>query len=247
MSGGRSYPAVRTLVVIPAYNEGVNIGVVLESIGREEGFDVVVVDDASVDDTVEVALLHDVTVLPLSIRLGAWGAAQTGIRYGLLAGYDVYMTMDADGQHRSDDLPLLVRELVKNEFDVVIGSCPGRGSIARRTAWWMFRRLSGVKLNDLTSGLKAYSKQAACHLVKADATIFDYQDLGVLLYLLKNKMRISEKDVAMCPRRDGKSRIFDSWLLVVKYMMQTLILCLSMRLSKVQRSPKGNSSGVASG
>ncbi len=232
MNNSLSYRSARTLVVIPAYNEGGNLGIVLAGIERMGGVDVVVVDDNSADNTIEVALRYGITVLPLSVRLGAWGAAQTGIRFGLLNGYDVFVTMDADGQHRSGDLPLLIDELVGNELDVVIGSCPGRGSLARKTAWWIFRRLSGLKLEDLTSGLKAYSREAACHLVKADATIFDYQDLGVLLYLLENKMKIREKKVAMCPRRDGKSRVFDSWLLVVKYMVQTLVLCLSMRISK---------------
>ncbi len=232
MTDSLVYRSARILVVIPAYNEGRNIGAVLEGVIREDGFDIVVVDDDSTDNSIEEALRYQVTVLPLSIRLGAWGATQTGIRYGLLNGYDVFVTMDADGQHHAGDLPLLARELVGNEVDVVIGSCPGRGSAARKTAWWMFRRLSGLKLEDLTSGLKAYSKQAACHLVKADTTIFDYQDLGVILYLLKNGMIIREKDVAMCPRSDGKSRIFDSWLLVVKYMLQTLVLCLAMRIEK---------------
>jgi len=227
-----SHQSTRILLVIPAYNEEVNIGMVLESIEHDEDLDVIVVDDNSMDNTVKVALQHGAGVLPLSIRLGAWGATQTGIRYGLLNGYDIFVTMDADGQHHPGDLPLLIQELVEEEVDVIIGSCPGRGSFARKTAWWIFRKLSGVKLEDLTSGLKAYNKQAACHLVKADATIFDYQDLGVILYLLKNKMKIREKDVAMCPRRDGKSRVFNSWLLVVKYMIQTIILCLSMRVSK---------------
>ena len=233
-----SYRSVRTLVVIPAYNEGKNLGIVLAGIHRVGGVDVVVVDDNSADDTIEVALRYGITVLPLSVQLGAWGATQTGIRYGLLNGYDVFVTMDADGQHRSGDLPLLIDEVVGNGLDVVIGSCPGRGSRARKTAWWIFRRLSGLKLEDLTSGLKVYSREAACHLVKADATIFDYQDLGVLLYLLENKMKIREKNVAMGPRRDGKSRVFDSWLLVVKYMAQTLVLCLSMRISKGTPSHK---------
>ena len=86
-----------------------------------------------------------------------------------------------------------------------------------------------MKLEDLTSGLKVYSKQAASHLVNADATIFDYQDLGVILYLLRNNMRVVECDVEMSKRGDGKSKIFNSWLLVLKYMIQTVILCLSMR------------------
>ncbi len=219
----------KILIVIPAYNEAANLGAVLDQVQRSVSCDVVVVDDASIDETRGIALDHGVVVLPLLVRLGAWGAAQTGIRYGLLHGYDTVVTMDADGQHHPGDIPMLLTALGQEKADVVIGSCTIRGSKARHTAWWIFRKLSGVKLEDLTSGLKVFSKEAMCHLVKADATIFDYQDLGVILYLLQYKMRVVECEVGMSRRGDGKSRIFYSWLTVLKYMMQTLILCLSMR------------------
>ena len=225
----RTHILDKILIVIPAYNEAANLGAVLDQVQRSASCDVVVVDDASSDETRDIALDHGVTVLPLLVRLGAWGAAQTGIRYGLLQGYETVVTMDADGQHHPGDIPLLVTTLEQKRADVVIGSYPIRGSMARHTAWWVFRRLSGVKLEDLTSGLKVFSKKAMCHLVKADATIFDYQDLGVILYLLQFKMRVVECDVTMSSRGDGKSRIFHSWLTVFKYMLQTLILCLSMR------------------
>ena len=219
----------RTLVVIPACNEAENIGGVLQAVNSMGLYDVLVVDDNSLDTTAAVALEHGAVVLPLLIRLGAWGAAQTGIRYGILHGYETIVTMDADGQHHPADIPLLVKTLKDKQVDVAIGSCTVRGSRARHLAWWFFRRLSGLKLEDLTSGLKVFGGTAARHLVKADATIFDYQDLGVMLYLLQNKMRIVECEVSMSPRNDGKSRIFCSWLMVIKYMMQTLLLCISMR------------------
>ena len=219
----------RTLVVIPAYNEAQNIGKVLEQLDAIASFDVVVVDDNSSDETGLIAITHGVVVLPLLVRLGAWGAAQTGIRYALQHGYDRVVTMDADGQHHPVDIPNLISILDKENADVVIGSCPIRGSKARHAAWWFFRILSGVKLEDLTSGLKAFGREAMTHPVKADATIFDYQDLGVILYLLQFKMRVVECDVGMSRRGDGKSRIFHSWLTVFKYMLQTMVLCLSMR------------------
>ncbi len=222
----------RVLVVIPALNESSHLGNVLTRVLHNTSWDVVVVDDNSVDNTRQIASEHGATVLPLAVRLGAWGATQTGIRYGMQNGYDLIVTMDADGQHHPSEVPDLIHALQTENADVVVGSYPERGSPARHTAWHFFRMLSGVKLTDLTSGLKVYSKRAAYHLSQADATIFDYQDLGVLLYLLGKKMKIIERDVLMSNRGDGKSRIFNSWLLVGKYMVQTVILCLSMRRYK---------------
>ncbi len=238
---GKTQLLDKVLIVIPAYNEAANLGTVLDEVQQSASCDVVVVDDASSDKTRDIALDHGAMVLPLLVRLGAWGAAQTGIRYGLLQGYETVVTMDADGQHHPGDIPMLVTTLEQKKADVVIGSCPIRGSMARHTAWWLFRMLSGVKLEDLTSGLKVFSKEAMCHLVKADATIFDYQDLGVILFLLQFKMRVVECEVTMSRRADGKSRIFYSWLIVFKYMLQTLILCLSMRkFTKAPTVEEGN-------
>jgi glycosyltransferase involved in cell wall biosynthesis len=217
------------LVVVPAHNEAPNLAMVLDGIQQYGSFDVVVVDDNSIDETRAIALKHGAAVLPLVIRLGAWGAIQTGIRYGLLSGYEIIVTIDADGQHDPGDIPKLLEEMKHGEADVVIGSCPDRGSPARHAAWKIFQGLSGLMFEDLTSGLKVYGKQASLLLADADATIFDYQDLGVLLFLMQGNMVIKERKVVMSHRADGKSRIFDSWFLVLKYMMQTIILCFSMR------------------
>ena len=225
----------RVLVVVPAYNEARSLGMVLDGIQQHCSFDVVVVDDNSLDATRAIALEHGAVVLPLLIRLGPWGAAQTGIRYGVLSGYDIIVTIDAGGQHDPGDIPKLLHDMKHGEADVVIGSCPDRGSPARRAAWKLFRVLSGLMLEDVTSTLKVFSKRASILLADADATIFDYQDLGVLLYLKQNNMLISERKVVMSCRGEGKSRIFDSWFRIVKYMIQTVILCCTMRQFKKQR------------
>jgi glycosyltransferase involved in cell wall biosynthesis len=219
----------RVLVVVPAYNEAPNIAPVLDGIQQHCSFDVVVVDDNSLDATRAIALEHGASVLPLLIRLGPWGAAQTGIRYGVASGYDIIVTIDAGGSHDPADIPKLLSELQHGEADVVIGSCPDRGNRARHAAWKMFRLLSGLNVQDVTSTLKVYSKQASILLADADATIFDYQDLGVLLYLVQNNMVVREQKVVTSCRIDGKSGLFDSWIGIMKYMIQTIILCCTMR------------------
>ncbi len=219
----------QVLVVIPAFNEEKSIGSLLTRLSQLGFTEIVVVDDASTDTTAQCALESGVTVLPLRERLGAWGAAQTGIRYGCRKGYRLIVTIDADGQHSPQSIHSLIEALQTNNSDVLIGACPERGSVARHIAWWLFRTLSGTSLQDITSGLRVYNKRAARLVAEADVTLFDYQDLGVLLYLLRSGMIIDEIEVPMEKRLDGKSRIFSSWGLVVRYMAMTLVICLSHR------------------
>ena len=70
--------------------------------------------------------------------------------------------------------------------------------------------------------------EAACRLLAMDeATLLDYQDIGVLLLLRHAQFRIAEIPVAMNPRKHGASRVFRSWWTVARYMAETSILCLA--------------------
>ena len=110
---------------------------------------------------------------------------------------------------------------------MVIGACAGRGSRARRFAWSLFRRLSGFSLEDLTSGFRLYNAKACAVLAGEAATLIDYQDMGVLLLLRKSGIEFAEVEVEMSHRVDGISRIFHSWWAVVKYMVETTVLCVA--------------------
>ncbi len=217
------------LVVIPAYNEEKSIGGLLRRLYIAGFTNIIVVDDTSSDGTSAIALEYGATVLPLQVQLGAWGAAQTGIRYGYLNGYSYIITVDADGQHLPESIAGLLHTINDGKYDVVVGAYPERGSTARHIAWWTFRKLSGIALHDLTSGLRVYNNKSAQLVADANVTLFDYQDLGVLLYLRHRGMSIKEVPVVMDKRLDGKSRIFDSWGLVAKYMLNTIVLCISLR------------------
>lgn len=215
------------LIVIPAKNESDAIGQVIQEVKSQVGCKVVVIDDGSTDGTGEIARNAGAMVLSPLLPLGAWGAIQAGIRYGLENGYQTVITMDGDGQHESEAVPDLLAPLLNESTDVVIGACPQRGSPARKLAWAMFRWLSGFSLEDLTSGFRAYNHAAMEVLASEEATLLDYQDLGVLILLRKADLRISEVPVPMYPRAAGQSRIFGSWWAVGWYMLQTGVLCLS--------------------
>ena len=215
------------IAIIPARNEQPTVGSVVKQVKAEAGCDVIVVDDDSEDRTGETAREAGAIVLPLRFQLNAWGATQAGLRYALKSGYRIAVTLDSDGQHLAQSIHSLMPPVLENRADVVIGAFPQRGSLARRLAWTIFRLLSGLTYEDLTSGLRVYNHEAMKVLASKKATILDYQDLGVLILLGKSGFRILEVPVVMQQRVTGKSKVFDSWFTVFRYMVQTIILCLS--------------------
>ena len=101
------------------------------------------------------------------------------------------------------------------------------GNSLTHSAWWYFRLLTGFRIEDLTSGFRYYNARACRHLAMEEATLLDYQDIGVLLLLRHADLRIREVSVAMNPRRSGASRVFSSWWTVGRYMVETTLLCLA--------------------
>jgi glycosyltransferase involved in cell wall biosynthesis len=219
-----------TLLVLPAHNEQAVISEVVAQLVTRYEWPVVVVDDASSDQTATLAREAGATVLTLPIQLGAWGAMQAGMRHALRKGYSRVVTLDADGQHPPHEIGRLLEALGRDGVDVVVGSCTARGSRLRRVAWQLFRTIGGLPISDLTSGFRAYGSDAVELLASPDATLLEYQDVGVLLLLRESGLNVAEVAVSMLPRntdRSGKSRIFYSWRAVIYYMIHTTILCMA--------------------
>ena len=219
----------KTVILIPAFNEADVIADVLGEVNAVCDFTVIVIDDASTDNTVAIAEQAGATLIPLPAKLGAWGATQAGLRYALRNGYDTAITMDADGQHEAASLATILQPVADGEADVVIGACTQRGSLLRHIAWTMMKQASGLRLEDITSGFRVYNYKAMRQLAGWRATLLDYQDIGVLLLLQSKGLSIVDVKVPMQPRRNGKSRVFHSWALVAYYMCLTLMLGLSKR------------------
>jgi glycosyltransferase involved in cell wall biosynthesis len=219
-----------TLVVIPALNEADSIAHIVEEIISAGPYDVLVVDDNSVDATAVLAMGAGAHVIRMPHHLGSWRATQTGIKYAKRLGYDVVITLDADGQHKPADIVKLTSALAsKSGGHLVIGACTERGSAARRIAWRMLKSTSGINYGDITSGFRALDRQAIALLSSSAAVIYDYQDVGVLLMCDKAGITVTEIPVEMLHRKNGKSRIFHSWPAVLTYMLTTLLLGLAKR------------------
>lgn len=219
-------------VIIPVVDEALTIESVVGGV-RELGCDVFVVDDHSRDETRKRARRAGAEVLALPFRTGAWCAVQAGLLHAMKKGtYDVFVTMDGDGQHDPASIPVLAEALVDSGTNVVVGSFPQRGSLARRIVWRFFRFLTRLNVRDITSGLRIYDRAAVAAVLSRQCAVFDYQDVGVLLMLRRKHMIFQEVPVTMRPRSSGCSHIFHSWAAVAVYMARTCVLILADRMAR---------------
>ncbi|MFN2606517.1 MAG: polyprenol monophosphomannose synthase [Acidimicrobiales bacterium] len=185
---------LRTLVVLPTYDEADNIAEVLRRLrAAAPGADVLVVDDASPDGTADVAKvvgheLGGVDVLRRPAKAGLGSAYRAGFTEGMDRGYEVLVEMDSDLSHDPAALPSLLGA-VEGGADLAVGSryVPG-GSIPRWS--WRRRALSrwgnryaaavlGLAVNDATSGYRAYRSSVVAsidlHTVRADGYGFQIE------------------------------------------------------------------------
>lgn len=235
--------AHRIVILIPAFNEEAVVGEVISALRSLYSYPVIVIDDASTDSTRQVAIAAGATVISLTVQLGAWGATQTGIRYALRHGFNTAVTIDADGQHLPDHLPQLLAPVLSGQAAISIGACTSRGSRLRKLAWVLMKVTSGLRLEDLTSGLRAYNREALQTLASWRATLLDYQDIGVLLLLQSQGHIIHDIPVTMRDRQAGASRVFHSWLIVFYYMLHTLLLGFSKRPVRRRHNTRPSKTG----
>ena len=153
----------RTIVVIPAFNEEESLPAVLRQL-RETvpEFDVVVVDDGSSDSTAAVVRAADVPCVSLPFNLGIGGALRAGYRFAAENGYDRAVQFDADGQHRADQIGLLLAALDEGAH-MACGSRFAAGGYevgkGRGLAMGLLRvgvrLLTGQRFSDTSSGFRA--------------------------------------------------------------------------------------------
>ena len=110
----------RVFVLIPSYNEA---DVVLDTIMSVKGpYEIVLIDDASTDNTRQVVAHLPIYYLRHSVNLGQGAALQTGMTFAYQQGADIVVHFDADGQHNPDDIPRFIDELERRNLDVLLGS-----------------------------------------------------------------------------------------------------------------------------
>jgi hypothetical protein len=235
---------VRSLAIVPAFNESGSIGDVIDEIrASDPTLDVLVVDDGSADDTCEVAARHGAEVVRLPFNLGIGGAVQTGFRYAAGLGYELVVRVDGDGQHDPAQIGLLTPPVLADEADICVGSRfagPGgyRSSATRRLGIRLLARtvslLTGQKLTDTTSGFQVLNRRAI--ELFADDYPHDYPEVEAAVMLHKHGLRLVEVPVTMRERATGVSSI--TALRSVYYMVKVLLAVLVGMLRRPATLPE---------
>ena len=122
---------MKKLVIIPAFNESASIERAVDDIRQNApGFDYIVINDCSTDDTLEVCRKNGIKHVNLSVNLGIGGAVQTGYLYGCQNGYDLAVQFDGDGQHDASYLEQMAEEQKKAVLEAVASAPADRRAVA---------------------------------------------------------------------------------------------------------------------
>lgn len=157
---------MKTIAVIPAYNEERTIADVVMEVQKYVN-EVVVVDDGSSDNTMEHAQKAGAIIYSHFINRGQGAALETGKRIALLRGADVIVTYDADGQFVAEEIVNIIKPVAEGRADVVLGARFGKSDIPSvkkiflRGATIFTRMTSGLNLSDTHNGFRAFSRDAA--------------------------------------------------------------------------------------
>ena len=159
-------PPLKVCVLIPAYNEAKHVGAVVREV-LEYCPDVVVIDDGSPDETDRVAAEAGATVLEHVHNQGKGAALQTGFDYARANGYDLAITLDADGQHAPSDIPAFLQAYERTHSPVLVGNrmgnvadMPWNRRFVNRFMSDLLSRVMGQYVPDSQCGFRLYHRSA---------------------------------------------------------------------------------------
>lgn len=214
---------MKKIIIIPAYNEEENIERTVNAIQKSaQGFDYVIINDCSTDNTRKICEEKEFNIVNLPINLGIGGAVQTGYKYAYENGYDVAVQVDGDGQHDPEFLNTMADYLIEHQVDMVIGSrfIEKKGfqsSITRRMGIQFFSKLikvlTGKKITDPTSGLRMIGRNVM--EIFSEDYPRDYPEPESIVAVLRKNMKIEEIPVVMLERQGGVSSISPKNLYII--------------------------------
>ena len=229
---------MKKLVIIPAYNEEGNLEKTINDITENApGFDYVIINDWSTDNTLEMCRHHGFHYLNLPVNLGIGGAVQTGYRYAFYHGYDLAVQFDGDGQHSAAHLEDMAKVLEKSGADMVIGSrfiekegfqSSGLRRVGIRYFTMLIRLLTGKTITDPTSGMRMVNRKLLEKFTNEYPK--DYPEPESVVTILSENYKVKEVPVIMNEREEGVSSI--SLRNSVYYMIKVSFAILIARMKK---------------
>lgn len=204
----------KILVVIPAYNEEDNIGNLLERIQPKVlgyGVEPLVVVDGATDNTEKVAREAGASVIVNKINRGGGAALRTGYEAALGRNAEIVVTLDADGQHRPEEIERLVMPLIENEADFTSGSRvlgkQEKGNQIRQFGICFFNRLISLLLwKKITDCSNAYRALKVSELAKLNLKEDQFHTTELIIDGVKKGLRFKEIPVTVMLRESGKTK-----------------------------------------
>lgn len=209
-----SAPLPNLLLLMPALNEAENLRELLVQSPRDVlglSTQVLVIDDGSSDQTAAVALAQGAWVASSPVNGGGGYALQVGYAVARQHRIPLVVTLDADGQHRFEDLPALVAPLKDQQADMVIGSRRLGASIDHQAVRSLgvtvlsalVSFLVGQTITDCSSGYRGFTLQA---LLRLELVQLRHHTAESIIDAARKQLRLKEVPVIIGPRRHGSSK-----------------------------------------
>jgi len=224
---------VRICALVPAFNEATQIAkVVLGAIQHVD--EVVVIDDGSNDGTAEAARAGGATCLQLPANRGKASALRTGIEFAAARGFTHVLTLDGDGQHRPEDIPVLIQAAVRTGADMVIGTRTfERHSMPRAR---FYSNTIGSRLASALVGREIRDSQSGFRLIRLDklaslelrSRFYEFE-MEVLIKMARGGCSIEQAPIPAV-YEDGRAR---SKMKPVRDTVRICIWSLAFRFLKV--------------
>lgn len=232
----------RILLIVPAHNESESMRRVMDDVERYvPQADVVVVDDASSDNTAAAARALGAAVLQLPCNLGVGGAVQTGYMYAAEREYDIAIQFDGDGQHRANRIGLLIDRLQAGDVDLVIGSRLLGGVrfrfhplrfLGNRLLSFLVSAACRRRISDPTSGFRAAGPRMIGFFARYYPQTYLADTAEALVWAARHDMRIDEVPTRMNQRTAGESAtgsLRGLWH-TMRIILAVLVDCLESRV-----------------
>ena len=218
---------MKTLIVIPAFNEEKNLPSLIKEI-KKYGFEYLIINDSSTDGTSGLAKASNFNILNLPINIGLAGVTRIGFMYAKDNNYDCVVCIDGDGQHNPKYISRLIKE-IENGNDYVIGSRfiekkknYSLRMIGSSILTFLIKVKTGKTIKDPTSGMRALGKEVINEFANS---MNYYAEPDAATHLLKKRYKVKEVQVEMNDRQNGES-YFISPLKSIKFMLSEVISIL---------------------
>lgn len=222
---------MKTLIIIPAYNEALNIEKTVKDVVTNTQYDYVIINDCSKDNTKEICEKNGFNVVSLPINYGLTSGIQLGMKYAYKNNYDIAIQFDGDGQHQAKYLKDLVNEIETKNCDIAIGSrfvekkkSNSLRMFGSNLISFCIKITTGKTIKDPTSGMRAYNKRAIEEFVRNKSLT---PEPDTLVYMMKKGMKVKEIQVEMSEREFGESYLKP--LKAMEYMLNMVFSILFIR------------------